>query len=180
MRKSTAGIIAGAGLLALALTGGTFALWSDDAEADGGIITAGNLQVTTGQPQWYDISAGTDKTIDLNSFRAVPGDTLRLDQDVDVVLVGDNLKAQAAVELPDAGGALAQHLDVTYEFLDAQGRSLGSAEAGQAIETEITPADAGTYTVEVTFQFDENTPDRVATEASAAIAGTTITLTQVR
>ncbi|WP_410602946.1 TasA family protein, partial [Bacillus sp. SIMBA_008] len=45
MNKKLTGIVAGAAGAALLLSGGTYALWYDSAEAPGGTITAGNLDV---------------------------------------------------------------------------------------------------------------------------------------
>lgn len=129
MNRKTSGLIAAAlGLAVLAGAGaGTFALWSDSALLDGGTITAGGLDVEALSTTAADVSADrTDSPhpIDPETWRAVPGDTVRIDYALDVALEGDNLLAALdtsgiANNLADAG--VADYVTLSAEVLDADG-----------------------------------------------------------
>ena len=68
MNKKTKGTLAGiAGAALLLGAGGTFALWSDTADVDGGAFRSGNLDVQADGPRWYDVSPDRDDAVDLNS-----------------------------------------------------------------------------------------------------------------
>ena len=107
MNNKTKGAIAGIAGIALLAGGTTFALWNDGVNVDGGIITAGNLDVATvGTTQWVDTSANrTDAghTIDLNDFKIVPGDTIQGTFGIAAALQGDNLVANLGLSLGRQG-----------------------------------------------------------------------------
>lgn len=206
MKNSTRGLVAGGLGVALLAGGTTFALWTDSADVDGGVITAGNLQLELAENQWYDVSADrTDSPheIDLGDFLIVPGDTIRGDYDIDAALAGDNIVAQLSIQQGTASGDLlgdAHGVTVTYRVVDADGDEvLPSTSISTASELELyastdnentgdpalptLPGELGgdsELTVEITAVFDPSTPDQVRTNASAALADMTVDLKQVR
>ncbi|MFJ6417632.1 alternate-type signal peptide domain-containing protein [Paeniglutamicibacter sp. NPDC091659] len=133
MNNKTKGAIAGIAGIALLAGGTTFALWNDDVNVDGGIITAGNLDVATvGTTQWVDTSADrTDKdhNIDLTEFKIVPGDTIQGTFGIAAALQGDNLVADLGLSLAGnaEGGLLADAKGVTVKY------SLVNAATGVAV-----------------------------------------------
>ena len=78
MKNRTKGVIAGIAGLALLSGGTTFALWQDNTNVTGGTITNGDLAVAATPITWVDNSADrpTHPTVDLTTWKMVPGDTL--------------------------------------------------------------------------------------------------------
>lgn len=93
--KLVAGI-GGAAIVAGLVGMGSFALWSDNAATDAGIVSAGTLEVDNVGIYWDDISTDLPEApIDaVEDWKVVPGDTLRLTVDLDVALEGENLAAE--------------------------------------------------------------------------------------
>lgn len=198
MNKKTTGFVAGAAGVALLMSGATFALWSDSTGADGGDITSGNLEVNPLGTTWTDVS--DDRTdqgheINLETFRIVPGDTIRGSFPVDVGLEGDNLVAALNLVNPRLDGAdgLIAGLHVTYTVLDAADQPVGNGDAitiTLASEdnrnadglVQVPAATDGTadFTVLVDVTFDETTVNRDLVQSQAALAGSNVSLTQVR
>jgi len=205
MQKKTTGVLAGVAGAALLMGGTTFALWSDSAGVDGATLTAGNLEVTTSDWGWQDVSpdrSGGAHDIDLDSFKIIPGDVIQGTFDVGVTLEGDNMAA--LVQLTDADGNpitssadlvegdLAAglvdisfdvawggtSLPVTFDGL-ADGILLYSYDNTDAGALQL-PAASEQVTVTVTATFDEDTSDRVLTQAQASLADSSFMLSQVR
>ncbi|MCT1447386.1 MULTISPECIES: alternate-type signal peptide domain-containing protein [Brevibacterium] len=200
MKKQTLGIVAGAAGAALLLGGGTFALWTDSAEADGGQITAGNLDVAVTGSAWQDISADRPDNphdIDLKTFKIIPGDTVQGTYGVDVGLEGDNMVAK--LKLAGGGqleGALAEGLSLKYSVQDAAGKEIATGD-NAGVEVSLVSSDntapggtqvaAGTvvdgtadFNVVVTAEFAKDTPNRELVQQQAALAGSNIQLQQDR
>jgi len=205
MQKKTTGVVAGVAGAALLMGGTTFALWSDSADVDGATLTSGNLEVTTSDWGWQDVSpdrsAGAHD-IDLDDFKIIPGDVIQGTFDVGVTLEGDNMAA--LVQLTDADGKpitssadlvdgdLAAglvdvsfdvawggtSLPVTFDGL-GDGILLYSYDNTDAGAFQL-PAASEEVTVTVTATFDEDTSDRVLTQAQASLAGSSFMLSQVR
>ena len=133
MNNKTKGAIAGIAGIALLAGGTTFALWNDDANANGGIITAGNLEVATvGTTQWVDTSAdrtNAGHSINLSAYKIVPGDTIKGTFGIAAALQGDNLVANLGLSLAGnaEGGLLADTKGVTVKY------SLVNAATGVAL-----------------------------------------------
>lgn len=202
MNKKLTGIVAGAAGAALLLTGGTYALWNDSAEAPGGTITAGNLEVAAvGEAAWTDQSADrTDQghVIDLTAFKIVPGDTIAGSFGFDLGLQGDNMVASLSVTGQGLTGDLADGLEATYTVKQGTtviGTSTGDLSTGVAVQLAsadnannaaglptVDTALDGTadLTLEVTVTFDPATSNRDLTQLTAALAGASATLEQVR
>lgn len=201
MKKQTLGVVAGAAGAALLLSGGTFALWSDSADVDGGKITTGNLDVDVVNTAWIDSSSDrTDAghTIDLNTFKIVPGDTITGKFGVDVGLEGENLLAQLKLATDDGAlsGDLADGLSLKYSVQKADGAVVATGDAA-GVNVDLVSSDngnkgsavvAGTKTTDgtadfnvvVTATFDEATSEQDLVKAQAELAGAGIELNQVR
>jgi len=141
--KRTRGIVAlGAGA-ALLLAGSSFALWHDESRADAGTLTAGQLAVEATAPTWQDVSdPDAPVDIDLADFRLSPGDHLVSEQEIDLALEGDNLYADALVELADVDldDALIDYSDgvtLILRLLDADGSPLGERWLGMVGDDDI-------------------------------------------
>ncbi|MDN6748437.1 MAG: alternate-type signal peptide domain-containing protein [Brevibacterium sp.] len=201
MKKQTLGVIAGAAGAALLLSGGTFALWSDSADVNGGEITAGNLDVAVVDTAWTDTSSDRSDaghTIDLNTFTIVPGDTITGKFGVDVGLEGETLLAQPKRATADGEltGHLAAGLNLKYSVQNAAGTEVATGDAA-GVTVDLVSTDngnkgsavvAGTKTTDgtadfnvvVTATFDAATSDQDLAKAQAELAGAGIELNQVR
>lgn len=202
MKKQTLGIVAGAAGAALLLGGGTFALWSDSGDVDGGTISSGNLDVEVlneGTASWVDSSSDrTDvgHSIDLSTFAIVPGDTITGTYGIDLGLEGDNMLANLKLTSGEAAtGALAPGLTIAYAVeqggtVIATGDSAGvditlrSSDNGNADSTSAATVPAAvdatadlSLVVTVTF---EDQDDQDLTKAAATLAGASVSLDQVR
>ena len=118
-RNAVVAAIAGAALL---LGGSTYALWSANAGMEGGKIISGDLNITAGPSNAWDISTNlsgelrtdedqavaTKDGIELDGLQGhaidsledwpmVPGDTVALTFPYTIVLDGDNMVAQLAI-----------------------------------------------------------------------------------
>lgn len=198
MNKKITGLVAGAAGAALLLSGGTYALWTDAGTVDGGTITAGNLDVAVlDDAAWHDVSSDrTDSphTIDLSTFRIVPGDTIEGTFGLDVGLEGDNMTAQLGLTDGGLTGVLADGLDVTYSLTDAADAVVASGAApltvdlasgdnpvpGTALVLPAAVDGTADYTLHVSVTFDAATSDQDLTQAQAALAAAGVTLAQVR
>lgn len=167
MDTKTKGAIAGVAGIALLAGGTTFALWTDEADVDGGIITAGNLDVALlDEVKWTDMTADRDDhghTIDLTTFKIVPGDTIHGTFPIDAALQGDNLTADLGITLggsvDDAAGLLAgDNVTVTYTVLHANGTPV-SGLSNIELGTEAT----------LPLRASDNTEDRNRTSLPAEL-----------
>jgi alternate signal-mediated exported protein len=106
MNKLIKGAVAGAAGIALLLGGaGTFAAWNQNAAiGSAAAINTGTLTVSaTGTAGWYDVTNGYtagQSTINLSSYKLVPGAKLEYRQPLTVVAAGDNLTAKLKFNAP--------------------------------------------------------------------------------
>lgn len=177
MRKVTKATIAGA-LGVVLLTGGTtFALWSDSVNVDGGAVNSGTLALEqleqSGTPAWNDISTPDPEPITtIEDFLIVPGDTIEYTDAFTVGASGNNLSATLGVSDPVAATGGAELLDattVTQTFTDDNGEPVTDITSGH---------DGQVINVTVTFEFDADTPDRIAQDQSIDLSDMEITLRQ--
>lgn len=105
---AAAAAIAGSALLLGSLPGNSLAMWMAQVTQSGGTITAGNMGLALpAGPSYFDTSPDkAPSSIDLATYRAVPGDQISVVQSQAVTMVGTNLKADWSVVIPQ-GGALA-------------------------------------------------------------------------
>ncbi|MFC9772392.1 MULTISPECIES: alternate-type signal peptide domain-containing protein [unclassified Pseudarthrobacter] len=166
--KGTAAIAVGAALLLGG--GGTLANWNAEATAAPGTIVAGDLNVAkTAAGVWKD-RAGT--TIDINTYKVVPGDKLTFTQDLTVTLVGNKMAADVSTTgISATNGFTAANVSVSAPAL-----TLG----GTAVANPLKPTgSAQTVTATITFEFLSTTTGRADTTASYNFNNVAFQLTQV-
>lgn len=194
MNKLVTGAIAASAGVALLLGGaGTFALWNDSQTVSGGSISTGTLAIAkVGTPTWSDISATTANgtTFDPSTQKLVPGDKVRLTQQVTISTTGKNLKANLAYDTASItnNAALDSYLTYTFAATSAAPVPTGAATLAAAVSPAkgyiVTPGTAATTTVDVTVtvEFKDTATDLVGQNLAAAInlANLKLTLAQVR
>ena len=172
MKNKTKGVIAGLAGLALLSGGTTFALWSDSDSIPGGTITNGELGVSATSVGWFDVSPDrTDvtvaatpvteldgHTVDLQTWRMVPGDVAEGTYGLDVTLVGDNLVANLDITSSGGTASLPEDLLVSYRVFDAGRNAVASGvldgpatlrfAAPRTGQAAGTPVNAGTVVVD--------------------------------
>ena len=151
MHKPLKGAIAlgAAGLLLLG-GAGTYALWSDSVDLEGGTINSGQLEfVDTTAGAWADASTGTPVPIaDITTFLIVPGDVLTYSLSTTLRAQGDNLEATLAADPTSITGDATLLADVDVTTVVSTG--------GTPIVGPITEAnDEDVIDVVVTLAFDE-------------------------
>lgn len=141
-----------AGGLALLLTGGTYALWSDSVDITEQRVTPGLLDVGVVGVSAHDVSPDRAATVieDLESWKAVPGDVVEFRSALDVGLKGQNLVAALDIsglttELNDAG--LDEVVDITTELRDADDKVLTPGSEGYRLQSAGTAGQEGAITV---------------------------------
>ncbi|WP_422115706.1 alternate-type signal peptide domain-containing protein [Brachybacterium sp. UNK5269] len=83
--------ITGLGVALLLGGGGTLAVWNAEQSTNAGVIASGQLDVAPGKGVWTDANTGT--TVDIKTYRVVPGDSLTYTQPLTVTLEGNNVSA---------------------------------------------------------------------------------------
>lgn len=156
--------------LALLVGGSTYALWSASEGLDSSAtITTGDLQVaSTAVQSWYDVTdAGAPVAIDLADYQLAPGNTLKLEQDINIIVVGDNISGNLVADLSVAGGANAL-ADATFDLklvnkdgaVVASSTQLGPQGLSAAVNSLPQTDPAGeTYTAEITVALPSNAGD---------------------
>lgn len=139
MNKLAKGALAtGLGVALLIGGGGTLAVWNAEQNVAPGKIVSGDLQLTAGKGTWTNANG----TINIDTYRAVPGDKLTFTQDVEVDLKGDLMLA---------------NLTVTDKLLsDASYLKVGETtlkKGATPVATALDETADGTYTAAVTVDF---------------------------
>ena len=189
MNKLLKGAIAGAAGVALLLGGaGTFAMWNDDAAVAGGAVASGTLTIAEGTepPVWSDISSDAvvgGVIADIATFKIVPGDTLKLTQDVLINATGDNLEATLAFDpdsIPDDLVAENIALKGALDFaLTATGATVVRDNGDGTFQ--IAPSvDESTVALTLTVKFPSDTVGLAAQGGSVDLSALDFTLTQTR
>ena len=181
MNKLIKGAIAGAAGLTLLMGGaGTFALWNASAAVSGGTIIAGDLDIVSlADGVWTN---GTTD-IAIADYRIVPGDTLTYTETLAVTATGDNIAAQAGVDLASISPRYAEaEADIALAaFLSKNTSVVGTVEGAPLTGSTFSDGNAKDVTMTVTIVF----PSGVAgTEDAAKLGSVTlndigVTLTQV-
>jgi alternate signal-mediated exported protein len=156
--------------LALLVGGSTYALWSASEGLDSSAtITTGDLQVaSTAVQSWYDVTdAEAPVAIDLANYQLAPGNTLKLEQDINIIVVGDNISGNLVADLSVVGGANAL-ADATFDLklvnkdgvVVATTTQLGPEGLSAAVESLPQTDPAGeTYTAEITVALPSDASD---------------------
>jgi alternate signal-mediated exported protein len=163
--KGAAAIAVGAGLLLGG--GGTLAWWNAADAAAPGTIVAGDLNVVAGDGVWKD---RTGNTIDITSYKVVPGDKLTFTQDLDVTLEGDKMAATlTASGVEPVNGFTSANVVVTDPVLKGANN--------QVIANPLTNSQDVTATI--TFEFKSTTGAQADTEAIYNLGNVSFTLQQI-
>lgn len=153
--------VAGLGVALLLGGAGTLAVWNDSAESQAEKIQAGDLEVTAHPGNWTSSLSGAIGAEDIAQYRVIPGESITYSQQLDVVLVGDELKATLKVTGADVTeGSTFQPGDVmvSSELTNSEGEILP--------EDILTEKDSGVVNASVTFTFDAETTGRDSVNAS--------------
>ncbi|MFJ5958116.1 alternate-type signal peptide domain-containing protein [Paenarthrobacter sp. NPDC092416] len=165
MLKGAAAIALGGALLLGG--GGTLAWWNAADSAAAGTIVAGDLNVEAAAGVWTD-RAGS--TIDISTYRVVPGDLLTYTQDLDVTLEGDKMAANLVAERTGA----ADGFDPASVTVSAPTLTVG----GEAIENPLTTSQH--VTASITFEFKSGTTARTDVGSSVDLGTVAFTLQQIQ
>jgi alternate signal-mediated exported protein len=168
--KGTAAIAVGAALLLGG--GGTLANWNAEATAAPGTIVSGDLNVVKSvNGVWKDRNGAT---IDISSYKVVPGDKLTFTQDLTVTLVGNKMAANVATTgISATNGFTPANVSVSAPVL-----TVGGTAVANPLKPTVTGADQ-TVTATITFEFLSTTTGRVDTTASYNFNNVAFQLTQV-
>lgn len=162
--KGTAAIAVGAALLLGG--GGTLAWWNAADSAAPGTVIAGDLNVVAGAGVWKD-RAGT--TINIASYKVVPGDKLTFTQTLNVTLSGDKMAANlTATGTGAVNGFTPDNVIVSTPVLTS---------GGTTITNPLTTS--GTVTATITFEFLSSTTNRADVSATYNLGNVAFTLQQV-
>jgi alternate signal-mediated exported protein len=147
MKKMTKGaIVTGLGVALLLGGGGTLAVWNHSVDTEPGAITAGDLNMKPGDVRWT--SNMSDGAIDISQYRPVPGETLTFEQDLNITLKGDELKATVSTNAKEYG--FGDDVSVSVPELEHGGKILPTANV-------LTPENVegdNTVTAKTTFRFE--------------------------
>lgn len=165
--KGSAAIALGAALLLGG--GGTLANWNAAATQTPGTIVAGDLNVVNGVGVWKDRLGAT---INIATYKVVPGDKLTFTQDLNVTLAGNKMAAEIATSgITATNGFTAENVTVSAPVLTV---------AGAAVSNPLRPTGAAqTVTSTITFEFKAATAGRADVNASYNFNNVGFTLTQV-
>ncbi|MCZ4080471.1 alternate-type signal peptide domain-containing protein [Rhodococcus sp. H36-A4] len=184
MKKATKGAVA-AGAAAVLLLGGlgSFALWSDSEEIDGGTIESGELSLTEATaPVWRqtttDVNAASVIPV-IADYRIVPGDVITYSATYNILAEGNNLLADLSVDIDDIAPGLGnEQLD---EAVDV---TIAATSGGTTLPTDgnavrITSTNQ-TVDLTITFAFDEGTENQDAQNQQLNLEAFTLVLQQSR
>lgn len=165
--------------LSLVVGGSTYALWSaTDTSTTGSSITTGDLQVTASTPQnWFDVSDSNNPTeiTDLTKYRLTPGDTIKLRQDLNVVVVGDNISGIIEAKIPNQtlSAALMGQAKFTLSLFNKDDLLLGSitptTNTSDSLALEVgelprTAAEGEAYRIELSVELPSSSDNTTATQ----------------
>ena len=169
--KGTAAIAVGAALLLGG--GGTLANWNAEATAAPGTIVAGDLNVAkTAAGVWKD-RAGT--TIDINTYKVVPGDKLTFTQDLTVTLVGDKMAANVVLANVPANTFTADNVAISPLKLT---NTAGDVTSNTVLKP-VTGSATQTVTASTVFEFKSTTTGRSDVAKNYDLGSVGYTLSQL-
>ncbi|WP_440711475.1 alternate-type signal peptide domain-containing protein [Herbiconiux sp. YIM B11900] len=186
MNKLTKAAIAGAAGIALLLGGaGTFAFWNSSAAISGGTITAGDLKVVNDGTAgvWKDQA---NNTINIATYKIVPGDVLTYTDDLTVTAVGNHLTATLAMGTQSVTAATAGAADVALAgaltdtaVLTATGTGITGTGPTYTVNASAAPV-TSVVTVVATLTFPAGTAGQYNDAKTGAVnlSNFNVTLTQ--
>jgi alternate signal-mediated exported protein len=163
--KGTAAIAVGAALLLGG--GGTLASWNASDNAAPGTVIAGDLNVAKSAAGVWKDRAGT--TIDIATYKVVPGDKLTYTQVLDVTLTGNKMAADiTATGTGTANGFTPANVVVSGPVL-----TVGGVTVANPLTTSKT------VTATITFEFLSSTTGRADVNATYNFGNVAFTLQQI-
>ena len=193
MNRFAKGAIAGAAGIALLLSGaGSFALWNGTATAAAaGTVQSGTMTIATNATAGtWTVTHGASgpTTVNIATFRAVPGDVLTFTQNVDITATGNNLSAVLAVDPASIKASTTVAPTASAELATAL-KSAMTVSIGGTLPSGITAGTANTYNVTgvtgtttvpviVTLPFDSTVTGLTAQGGVVDLTALAITLTQ--
>jgi len=168
--KGTAAIAVGAALLLGG--GGSLANWNAAASATPGNIVAGDLNVATAAGVWTD---RTGATIDIATYRVVPGDMLTYTQALTVTLVGDKMAASVVLANVPANTFTADNLVISPMKLT---NTAGDVTANTVLKP-VSGSATQTVTASTVFEFKSTTTGRSDVAKNYDLGNVGYTLTQL-
>ncbi|MDQ0677546.1 alternate signal-mediated exported protein [Arthrobacter pascens] len=155
MNKAIKGAIA-AGAAGILLLGGagTFAVWSDTATVDAGMVSTGQLSLSVAAGSWAEATHGP--IADIGTFQIIPGDSLTYNTTVTVKAEGENLHAELTVPTVLVA-PVTNDLGATVAEQDLAVAMVIDSESVDGIEVEgnsVSFDAATTYTIPVTITVD--------------------------
>lgn len=198
MNKTTKGGIAAAASAALLLGGaGSLAYWNTTDTFSAGDFVTGDLKLVAddcedNDSRWVltnEVDPSVNEILPAQEYidyRAVPGDVLTKECVVDIVAVGDNLRANLGIANGDTEGGQLEtvsagpdgvvmngddyDVNVTFELDDVPAAQLDSADDGKSIDVTFV----------VSFPLRANTLDNKSKVDTLDLGAYTVTATQVR
>jgi alternate signal-mediated exported protein len=143
--KGTAAIAVGAALLLGG--GGTLASWNAEATGTPGTVVAGDLNVAAAAGTWTDRNGAT---IDISTYKVVPGDKLTYTQALTVTLTGDKMAANVTA----TGTGAVNGFTPANVVVSAPALTIGSTPVANPLKTSQT------VTATITFEFLSSTTGR--------------------
>ncbi|RDV08047.1 alternate-type signal peptide domain-containing protein [Arthrobacter sp. RT-1] len=148
--KGTAAIAVGAALLLGG--GGTLAAWNESVSAAPGTIVSGDLNVTAAAGVWTDRAGAT---INIATYKVVPGDKLTYTQNLTVTLVGNKMAADIVLTGANSvNNFTAANVTISPLLLKT---STGATASRLA---PVSGSDTQTVTASTVFEFKSTTSGR--------------------
>ncbi|RAM35808.1 alternate-type signal peptide domain-containing protein [Arthrobacter globiformis] len=167
--KGTAAIAVGAALLLGG--GGTLAAWNAEATATPGTIVSGDLNVTAAAGVWTDRAGAT---IDISTYKVVPGDKLTYTQTLTVKLVGNKMAADITL----TGADSANNFTADNVIVSAlQLKNSDGTAASRLLPVVGSPTQA--VTASTSFEFKSATGTRSDINTSYNLGNVKYTVQQV-
>lgn len=168
--KGTAAIAVGAALLLGG--GGTLANWNAEVTKTPGTIIAGDLNVTAADGVWTDREG---KSVNIGTYKVVPGDKLTYTQELTVKLVGD--KMAATVTLADAVDN--NFADKNVKISPLQLKNTAGDVTSTTVLKPVSGSSTQTVTASTTFEFLNSTSGVEDVTATYDLGSVKYTLQQV-
>jgi alternate signal-mediated exported protein len=151
--------------------GGTLAAWNAEANATPGTIVSGDLNVTAAAGVWTDRAGAT---IDIATYKVVPGDKLTYTQTLTVKLIGNKMAADITLT---GAGADNDFTPDNVTISDLQLKNSNGTTASRLAAIAGTPTQ--TVTASTSFEFKSSTTGRSDIETSYNLGNVKYTVQQV-
>ncbi|WP_314194637.1 alternate-type signal peptide domain-containing protein [uncultured Arthrobacter sp.] len=162
--KGTAAIAVGAALLLGG--GGTLASWNASDTQTPGTVIAGDLNVAAAAGVWKD---RTGATVNISTYKVVPGDKLTYTQVLNVTLTGNKM----AANITTSGTGAADGFTSGNVVVTGPALTIGSTAVGNPLTSSQT------VTATITFEFLSSTTGRTDVGATYNFGNVAFNLNQI-